>query len=524
MKQENGGTLHAALAAAQQEIQQLRAQVESARRDYQAILESNGDSIFIVNTAHDTIIDANTHAIRRLGYTRESLIGLPMQDIEVPTNELEDSLAWESETSGTQVYECYHRHKSGTLIPVEVSSRIITLGNHEVQHIAARCVAHRKARDEERERIRAQLHESLELFETFISQSNDGIIIVDHEGHIVEWNSAASGITGLQTEDILGRSVLDVIDTVLSRKETTEHIEGMALLLQHVLMGGDTPWFGRPIEQSIHHLDGTKRTVLGIAFPVDTSTGRRLGCIIRDITARKQALAREFALELEKERRDLLSSFIQHAAHEFRTPMTTISTNAYIMSRLSQNNPAIHERSNQIQLQIKRMTRLLDILLMMVKLNASDTSERAATQLNTLLNEVCQSVQSAYGLQPTLRLVQAETHLTVNANADDLHAAFTQILDNAFRYTPMEGTIQVLVTYKADTVEVSIQDTGTGISADDLPQVFQSFWRQDKAHSTPGFGLGLTIAQTVIQQHDGHIHITSEVAQGTTVTVRLPRA
>ncbi|MCC6904665.1 MAG: ATP-binding protein, partial [Anaerolineae bacterium] len=105
---------------------------------------------------------------------------------------------------------------------------------------------------------------------------------------------------------------------------------------------------------------------------------------------------------------------------------------------------------------------------------------------------------------------------------DALVAALTQILDNAYRYTPRSGHIHVSAGVLGSCLSISVQDTGPGIAAEDLPRAFETFWRRDVMHSTPGFGLGLPIAQRIITRHGGSLHIESQAGQGTTVRMQLP--
>lgn len=107
-------------------------------------------------------------------------------------------------------------------------------------------------------------------------------------------------------------------------------------------------------------------------------------------------------------------------------------------------------------------------------------------------------------------------------NADYLGEAIRQVLDNAYRFTPSDGTISVSLSIEEDHIRLKIQDTGEGISQANLAHVFESFWRQDEAHTTPGFGLGLPIAQKIVVLHGGRIEVESEINVGTTVKMILP--
>ena len=110
----------------------------------------------------------------------------------------------------------------------------------------------------------------------------------------------------------------------------------------------------------------------------------------------------------------------------------------------------------------------------------------------------------------------------VRSNPDYLKQLFLILLDNAFKYTPVGGTVTVRAMVHQETVAVSVSDTGIGIAAADLPHIFERFYRAANARAQGGMGLGLAIAQRVAEQHGGKIEVHSEVGRGSTFTVSLP--
>jgi signal transduction histidine kinase len=110
----------------------------------------------------------------------------------------------------------------------------------------------------------------------------------------------------------------------------------------------------------------------------------------------------------------------------------------------------------------------------------------------------------------------------VSGGPDDLSEAFAQIIDNAIRYTPASGVVLISAQADGETVTVTVEDTGIGIPDEALPRVFDLFFRLDAAHSTRGFGLGLSIARLIIERCGGHIAVESKAGSGTQVRVALP--
>ena len=114
----------------------------------------------------------------------------------------------------------------------------------------------------------------------------------------------------------------------------------------------------------------------------------------------------------------------------------------------------------------------------------------------------------------------------VTGDADRLREVLYNLLENAIKYTPSQGRIEVAVTERSRMIAVAVSDTGIGIDADHLPRVFDRFYRVDKSRSRKagGTGLGLSIVQSIVSAHSGRVEISSTPSEGTTCTVLLPRA
>lgn len=149
-------------AALKAEIERLEHALSRAEQRYNNLFENIGDSVFVVDLASYTILNANRHAARRLGYSRDELIGMSLEDIEViPEGGGQDASSWESSFSGTYVFECEYRHHDGYLIPVEVSSRVVEQDGNTVLQNFVRSITHRKAMEAERQ----QMIDDLESFD-----------------------------------------------------------------------------------------------------------------------------------------------------------------------------------------------------------------------------------------------------------------------------------------------------------------------------------------------------------------------
>ena len=242
---------------------------------------------------------------------------------------------------------------------------------------------------------------------------------------------------------------------------------------------------------------------------------------VMDITERKRAEQHLFDLALERERVGLLRDFIEKASHEFRTPLSVISSSAYLMSRTNDQERRM-KRADLISEQVKLTTHLLDMLLVMSRLESDLTTRFSLVNLDIPFETTFQNLHSNYGEKPQITYERLSDLPMVMGNSADLAEAFTQVIDNAYRYTPPDGTIHLSSEVRGDEVWFIIRDTGPGISDEVLPHIFETFWRLDEAHTTPGFGLGLPIARRIVQMHGGRIEVKSEVNVGSTFYIILP--
>jgi signal transduction histidine kinase len=244
--------------------------------------------------------------------------------------------------------------------------------------------------------------------------------------------------------------------------------------------------------------------------------------MVRNVTEQKQVQERAFAFALEKARTQLLREFIEAASHEFRTPLTVINANAYLLTRLEDGYKR-QDKIGGIQLQVKRLTRLVDMLLLMTLLETQGVTEVSSVDVLVVVGQVLQELAEKYETRPCLHQTTAPHLPLIQGNFDYLSQACLQILDNAYRFTPADGEIYLDIAPADGGVMLQVRDTGSGIPAANLPHVFEPFWRQDKAHTTPGLGLGLVIAEKIVEMHHGRVTLTSTQNQGTTVTIWLPQ-
>ena len=322
----------------------------------------------------------------------------------------------------------------------------------------------------------------------------------------------APNLTKLVTspETFLGRKIDEIFTPELAALHTAH--------LNHVFETGEETVYEYSLEIGGQMMDFEARMVICAENEVIN--------IVRDISDRKEAQAQAFALAVERERVQVLSRFVQNASHELRTPLAVINTNLYLMGKVvdEQKRRRYIERVEQ---HVQRLTRLLNMVMSMTKLDSNVPFTYRTVDINHLIYQV------VAGIQPALNEKKLPTQLSldrtlalVEVDSDWLDQALEQLLDNAIRFTADEPSVEQAIhlsTYQRDeTVVIEIEDAGVGISAEAQPHIFERFWREDEMHRTPGFGLGLAMAQNVVERHGGVIEVESKVGIGSTFRIVLP--
>ena len=212
-----------------------------------------------------------------------------------------------------------------------------------------------------------------------------------------------------------------------------------------------------------------------------------------------------------------LSQFVADASHEFRTPLAVIRTTAELALRRARSPEAYRDSLQEIGAEAERMTVLVEDLLILARSDAG-VADMPLSPLD--LSEVLRDVLGEMRNLAEFRRITIKPVLDkvmISGNRPALHRAFLVLLDNALKYSAEGG--EVIVTLSDSSLE--IKDFGTGISQEDLPHIFKRFYQADRARSQGGYGLGLSLAESIVKAHGGSIEVSSVYGQGSTFRVVL---
>jgi signal transduction histidine kinase len=237
------------------------------------------------------------------------------------------------------------------------------------------------------------------------------------------------------------------------------------------------------------------------------------------ITAFNETLSRLEGLFTSQRR------FIADVSHELRTPLTVIKGEVSLMRRIGQVD---EESLTSVEGEVDRLTRLVGDLLILAQAESGRLPmDMRPVELDTILLEVFQQMRTLAGDKLQLHIAEID-QVQVTGDRDRLKQVLVNLISNAIQYTPAGGGVTLSLQKNNEQARLIVRDTGPGIPAQDLPHIFERFYRGERSRKraagsqTSGFGLGLSIAYWIVRNHGGSIEVDSHEGQGTTFCIWLP--
>ena len=310
-------------------------------------------------------------------------------------------------------------------------------------------------------------------------------------------------------------SSLEVVDA--ARDNLTDVLS--IIWVVAVLLSGIVVWF--TLGQTLKPLGAITETVeqinraddLSRRIPYQGPEDDEIGNLVGSFN---QTLERLEALFTSQQR------LLADVSHELRTPLTVIKGNVDLIRRMKSLD---EESLTSIDQEAGRLTRLVGGLLLLAQAESGKLAlNMKRVELDLLLTEVFQEMTIIAGNRVHIRLNEID-QAYVNGDRDRLKQVFINLVANAIQYTPQGGEVFLSLDTIGEQARIICRDTGPGIPAEDLPHIFERFYRAEKSRTrreTTGFGLGLSIANWIVERHGGRIEVNSQEGKGTTFAIWLP--
>ena len=324
--------------------------------------------------------------------------------------------------------------------------------------------------------------DQLERFMDALDLLPIGIVIVDLKLNRRVRNNAAAAMTGVRYVDILVDQAVDaMIDEIKVAKSGNRILEAVAGTTRYFKISGQS-------------MDDQR----GIVTVEDITEKSRINTVQTD--------------------------FVANLSHELKTPIGAVAALADSLSGETETE-VVWRLAERIVTESHRMSRIVDDLLDLSRVEFGGTEEWTDIDLATVLVEVVSTNQYAAKRQGLGLSLTGSAELLVRGDRSQLISVFSNLVDNAIKYSEIGGIVNVSSTIKGEEIMVSVTDHGIGIAERDQKRIFERFYRVDKARSraTGGTGLGLSIVRHIVLEHGGAIDIRSEEGVGSTFTVRLPQ-
>ena len=327
---------------------------------------------------------------------------------------------------------------------------------------------------------------------TVLINLTDGVVMTDGEEKLLLTNPAAERLFNFKAENVKGHPLIEAvhdyeIDEIVKKCLSTSH------------------------EQTAQ-LETNGRFIRVIAVPITTGRSYSTLVLFQDLTELRN---------LQTMRRELIGNI----SHDLRTPIAGIKAMVETLQDTAIDDKQVAlDFLTSINGEVDRLTQMVTELTELSHIETGKAElRRVPTNLNNLIQEVVDQMRPQAESKPvTITTVFGSNLPVIKVDKDRIRQTLTNLVHNAIKFNNPGGKVTISTTFLNESAIVSVSDTGMGISKEDLPHIFERFYKADKARSQGGSGLGLAIAKHTIQAHGGNISVKSEEGKGTTITFDLP--
>jgi len=321
--------------------------------------------------------------------------------------------------------------------------------------------------------------------ETILTQVQDGVIVLDGDQKVLWMNKAAIQIFNISETDVVGKPILQIINqpiiSFLIKSETTN--------------------------------SGEITTENEQIFSVQLTRIPEIGLVItlHDITHLKK---------LDR----MKSDFVSTVSHDLRSPLTAILGYTDLLERAGPINAQQREFIRRVGASVQNISTLINDLLNLSRIEAGYDSLKEELMINQIINSSLEDLKEKIISKNQVLVMDLSVDLPpLLGNPMQLRQMIDNLAENAIKYTPQGGKIQINTHFESGQIIIKVIDNGPGIPAIDIPYIFDKFFRASNIGSeTPGTGLGLSIVKSIVDNHQGRIWVDSKINKGATFTIVFP--
>jgi two-component system NtrC family sensor kinase len=487
-----------------------QSQREQMEEEYRRLFENVGCGVFI-SSKEGKFLNANQALLDMLGYvSKEEFLKINIsKDLYLKPEDRREFQQMIERDGHVIDYEVDFKRKDGRTIPVSLTGHVRYDQQDKVLGYEGINVDLSQRKQMERE-----LREAHDFLNKFIRSSPNAIIATDMDGNIIVWNNAAEETLGYKAEDVIGKINIEKI-----------YQEGLARDVMNRMRRREYGGVGRLSSYPMVYVREDGEIVEGnlSAAIIYDAQGKELA-IVSIFVDLKERLEMERKLVdtqeklLQSEKLAAMGRLTSQIAHELNNPLYGImNTLELLKTEVSPQS----KRRKILEMALSETERLTELLRKMLSFSKPDEEEKQPTDINTILDEILLLV----GKQLQENSIRISSHLAdnlgkIHASRNQLRQVFLNMISNAKDAMPEGGTLTVKTMGKGSNICIDMIDTGTGISEENIPKVFDTFFTTKE--SVKDVGLGLSVCYGFIKEHGGDIRVASKRGSGTTFTISLP--
>jgi len=497
---------------------ELEEALQQSEARYRTAVESSLDAFYLLESVRDDItgdvidfriVEVNENAVQQMGLSRTALVNGLICEL-FPINR----------TGGffeqyKHVVETEHPFEQEYMIPADHAApgwyhhQVVKVGDGVA--IVNRDITERK-------RSEVMLRTSEEKYRLLVENSYQGIMIEQVDPIRISFANQA-------IEDIIGYTPDEMLSMDRDSLLAITHPDDREAFVQHLMdciQGKET---APDFRVQIYRKNGEFRYINVNRVLITYEEHPAVQMTFIDVTDRVESERLKSQFRVEQERNALIQRIISMLSHDLRTPLAVIASSRDLLVRYHDRLSAKkrQEKLDTIGRQVQFATELLEDTVNMARspLTARKFEPRPVN-LATLCQVSVDEVRSIHNGDYPINCTNLGHVKTVAVDEVLVSRIFLNLLSNAIKYSPVGGQIRLELDRSDEWIILRVIDQGMGISEDDLPHIFDPFYRADDAHHINGTGLGLNIVKDCVDRHEGRIHVESKLGQGSVFTVELP--